>query len=66
LRVSVALPQSAQPVRTRVVLLDATGSRTLYDQETRGGFTLSFDLTVSGAGTLETFVGDSLVNSTPL
>jgi len=66
LRVSVALPQSPQPVRTRVVLLDATGSRTLYDQVTRGGFTLSFDLTVTGAGTLQTFVGDSLVNSTPL
>jgi beta-lactam-binding protein with PASTA domain len=66
LRVSVALPQSPQPVRIRVVLLDAAGSRTLYDQETRGGFTLSFDLTVTGAGTLQTFVGDSLVNSTPL
>ena len=66
LRVSVALPQSPQAVRTRVVLLDATGSRTLYDQSTRGGFTLSFDLTVTGAGTLQTFVGDALVNSTPL
>jgi beta-lactam-binding protein with PASTA domain len=66
LRVSVALPQSPQPVRVRVVLLDATGSRTLYDQQTRGGFTLSFDLSVTGAGTLQTFVGDSLVNSTPL
>jgi serine/threonine-protein kinase len=66
LRVSVALPQSPQPARVRVVLLDATGSRTLYDQQTRGGFTLSFDLTVTGAGTLQTFVGDALVNSTPL
>jgi beta-lactam-binding protein with PASTA domain len=66
LRVSVALPQSASPVRIRVVLLDASGSRTLYDQQTRGGFTLSFDLTVTGAGTLQTYVGESLVNSTPL
>ena len=66
LRVSVALPQSPQPTRIRVVLIDATGSRTLYDQQTRGGFTLSFDLTVTGAGTLQTFVGESLVNSTQL
>jgi beta-lactam-binding protein with PASTA domain len=66
LRVSVALPQSPTPVRIRVVLLDAAGTRTLYDQQTLGGFTLSFDLSVTGAGTLQTFVGDSLVNSTPL
>jgi serine/threonine-protein kinase len=66
LRVSVALPQSPTPVRIRVVLLDAAGTRTLYDQQTVGGFTLSFDLSVTGAGTLQTFVGDSLVNSTPL
>ena len=66
LRVSVALPESPAPARIRVVLLDASGSRTLYDQQTRGGFTLSFDLTVTGAGTLQTFVGESLVNSTSL
>jgi eukaryotic-like serine/threonine-protein kinase len=66
MRVSVALPQSPTPVRIRVVLLDASGEKTLYDQQTRGGFTLSFDLTVTGAGTLETYVGDTLVNSTPL
>ena len=66
MRVSVALPQSQDIVRIRVVLLDANGSHTLYDQQTRGGITLSFDLSVAGAGTLQTFVGDSLVNSTPL
>ncbi len=66
LRVSVALPQSPDVTRIRVVLLDAAGSHTLYDQQTRGGFTLSFDLTVVGAGTLQTFVGDTLVNSTAL
>jgi serine/threonine-protein kinase len=66
LRVSVALPASASPVRIRVVLLDATGTRSLYDQQTKGGFTLSFDITVTGAGTLQTYVGDTLVNSTPL
>lgn len=66
MRVSVALPQSQDIVRIRVILLDANGSHTLYDQQTRGGITLSFDLSVAGAGTLQTFVGDSLVNSTPL
>jgi serine/threonine-protein kinase len=66
LRVSVALPESPTAVRIRVVLLDATGSRSLYDQQTRGGFTLTFDITVQGAGTLQTYVGDALVNSTPL
>ena len=66
LRVSVALPQADAPTRIRVLLLDATGSRTLYDQQTKGGFTLTFDLTVTGAGTLQTYVGDTLVNSTSL
>lgn len=66
LRVSVALPESPQPVRTRVVIVDATGSRTLFDQNTRGGTTISFDITVTGAATLQTYVGDQLVNSTPL
>jgi eukaryotic-like serine/threonine-protein kinase len=66
MRVSVALPSSPSPIRIRVILLDATGQRTLYDQQTRGGFTLTFDLKVTGAGTLQTYVGDQLVNSTPL
>lgn len=66
LRLSVALPQSATPVRIRVVLLDTTGSHTLYDQQSKGGFTLSFDVTVNGAGTLQTYFDNSLVNSTPL
>jgi len=66
LRVSVALPQSPQPVRIRVVVDDATGSRTLFDQNTRGGTTISFDITVTGAATLATYIGDQLVNSTPL
>jgi len=66
LRVSVALPESSAPVRTRVVIVDATGSRTLFDQNTRGGTTISFDITVTGAATLQTYVGDQLVNSTPL
>jgi len=66
LRVSVALPESAAPVRTRVVIVDATGSRTLFDQNTRGGTSISFDITVTGAATLQTYVGDQLVNSTPL
>ncbi|HET9343513.1 MAG TPA: PASTA domain-containing protein [Candidatus Eremiobacteraceae bacterium] len=66
LRVSVALPESPTPVRTRVVIVDATGSRTLFDQNTRGGTTISFDITVTGTATLQTYVGDQLVNSTPL
>jgi eukaryotic-like serine/threonine-protein kinase len=66
MRISVALPQSdvAQPVR--VVLQDATGSRTIFNQITSGGVTLSFDVTVVGQGTIETYVNDKLVSSTPL
>lgn len=66
MRVSVALPSSATPAHIRVVLLDSTGSRTLYDQRTTGGFTLSFDVTVTGAATIDTYVDDALVNSTAL
>jgi beta-lactam-binding protein with PASTA domain len=66
MRVSVALPGSPTPAHIRVVLLDATGSRTLYDQRTTGGFTLSFDITVTGAATIDTYVDDALVNSTAL
>ncbi len=66
MRVSVALPGSSSPAHIRVVLLDATGSRTLYDQRTTGGFTLSFDVTVTGAATIDTYVDDALVNSTAL
>lgn len=66
MRISVALPQSdfAQPVR--VVLEDATGSKTIFDQTTNGGVTLSFDVTVVGQGTIETYVNNKLVSSTPL
>jgi beta-lactam-binding protein with PASTA domain len=66
MRVSVALPSAPNPAHIRVVLLDATGSRTLYDQRTTGGFTLSFDVTVTGAATIDTYVDDALVNSTAL
>lgn len=66
MRVSVALPGSPTPAHIRVVLLDATGARTLYDQHTTGGFTLSFDVTVTGSATIDTYVDDALVNSTAL
>jgi serine/threonine-protein kinase len=66
MRVSVALPGSTTPAHIRVVLLDATGARTLYDQRTTGGFTLSFDVTVTGAATIDTYVDNALVNSTAL
>ena len=66
LRVSVALPQTSSPARIRVIVVDATGSRVLFDQQSSGGTTISFDITVTGSATLETYVGDELVNSTPL
>lgn len=66
MRISVALPQSATAQPVRVVLEDATGSKTIFDQTTTGGVTLSFDVTVVGQGTIETYVNDKLVNSTPL
>jgi beta-lactam-binding protein with PASTA domain len=66
MRISVALPQSAVAQPIRVVLEDATGSRTIFDQTTTGGLTLSFDVTVVGQGTIETYVNDKLVSSTPL
>lgn len=66
LRVSVSLPFSATPKRVRVVLQDASGAKTLYDQKTSGGFALSFDVNVVGSGTIETYVGDTLANTTPL
>ncbi|HXM18011.1 MAG TPA: PASTA domain-containing protein [Candidatus Tumulicola sp.] len=66
LRIAVQLPGSAKSKRVKVVLQDASGSRDLYDQMTTGGFTLSFDVTVTGAGTVETYVNGELVNSTPI
>lgn len=66
MRVSVALPASATPQPVRVVLQDATGSRTLYNHTTAGGITLSFDVTVSGAATIETYASDRLISTTPL
>ncbi len=55
---------AAKPVR--VVLEDATGSKTLFDQITAGGITLSFDLHVVGQATIETYVDGKLVSTTPL
>jgi len=66
MRVSVALPKSDTPKPVRVVLEDASGSRTLFDQVTTGGVTLTFDLTVNGEGTIQTYVDGQLVTSTPL
>jgi beta-lactam-binding protein with PASTA domain len=66
MRISVALPQSAQAEPVRVVLEDASGSRTIFDQNTRGGVTISFQVTVVGQGTVETYVRGKLVSSTPL
>ena len=66
MRVSVALPKSDVAKPVRVVLQDATGSKTLFEQTTTGGITLTFDLTVVGEGTIETYVDGKLVTSTPL
>jgi beta-lactam-binding protein with PASTA domain len=66
LRIAVQLPASKTPKRERVALVDATGSRDLYDQMTAGGFTLSFDVTVTGAGTVQTYVDGALTTSTSL
>lgn len=66
LRVSVVLPKSDTPKPVRVVLQDAAGSQTIFDQVTTGGIVLTFDLTVKGSGTIETYVDGKLVTSTPL
>jgi hypothetical protein len=66
LRIAVQLPASKTPKRVRVVLVDVTGSRDLYDQTTAGGFTLSFDVTVTGTGTVQTYVDGTLTTSTSL
>jgi hypothetical protein len=62
----VALPQSDSAKQVRVVLEDATGSKTLFDQRTTGGITLSFDLQVVGQATIETYVDRKLISTTPL
>jgi beta-lactam-binding protein with PASTA domain len=66
LRIAVQLPASKPAKRVRVALVDATGSRDLYDQVTAGGFTLSFDVTVTGAGTVQTYVDGALTTSTSI
>jgi beta-lactam-binding protein with PASTA domain len=66
IRVQVALPSLPTPKRVRVVLLDASGSRDLYDQTTKGGFTLQLDITLTGAGTVQTYVEGVLTNTNQL
>ena len=66
LRVSVKLPSEPQPAQFRIVVQDGTGARTVYNQQTTGGFTLWFDLSVTGGATLETYVDDQLVSATPI
>jgi hypothetical protein len=66
LRIAVQLPSSKTPKRVRVALVDTTGTRDLYDQMTEGGFTLSFDVTVTGAGTVQTYVDGALTTSTSI
>ena len=66
IRVQVALPSLPSPKRVRVVLVDASGSRDLYDQTTKGGFTLQLDITLTGAGTVQTYVEGVLTNTNQL
>ena len=60
MRIQVALPALTTAKRVRVALVDATGSHDLYDQTTKGGFTLQFDVTVTGAGTVQTYIDGAL------
>jgi len=66
MRVSVKLPSFPAAKRIRVALVDAGGSRDLYDETTTGGMTLSFDVTVTGSGSIQTYVENALVTSTQL
>ena len=66
LRIAVQLPSSKAQRRVRVTLVDATGSRDLWDQMTTGGFTLSFDVTITGPGVVQTYSEGALTTSTPL
>ena len=66
LRISVKLPAEPGPTDIRIVVQDGTGARTIWDQTTTGGFTLWFDLSVTGAATLETYANDQLVSANPI
>ena len=66
LRIAVQLPSSKTQKRVRVALLDATGSHDLWDQMTTGGFTLSFDVTITGPGVVQTYIDGTLTTTTPL
>ena len=66
MRIGVKLPSFPSPRHVRVALVDAAGSRDLYDDTTAGGFTLSFDVTVTGSGMVQTYVDGTLITSTPL
>jgi beta-lactam-binding protein with PASTA domain len=63
MRIQVALPALTTAKRVRVALVDAGGSHDLYDQTTKGGFTLQFDVTVTGAGTVQTYI-DGVLSTT--
>lgn len=66
LRVSVNVPSENPPAQVRIVVQDATGARTIWNQATGGGQTLWFDLGVTGSATLETYVNDQLVSAVPI
>jgi hypothetical protein len=66
MRIAVKLPSFPSARHIRVALVDAAGSRDLYDDTTAGGFTLSFDVTVTGSGMVQTYVDGTLITSTPI
>ena len=66
MRVVVTLPSFSGARRVRVVLLDAMGERTLYENSTKGGISLSFNVVIYGAATVETYADDALISANPL
>lgn len=66
MRIQVALPQLATAKRVRIALVDATGSHDVYDQSTKGGFTLQLDITVTGNGSVQTYIDGVLTTTTNL
>ncbi|MDE2573413.1 MAG: PASTA domain-containing protein [bacterium] len=59
---TVTVPQRDDEVQVRVVAHDATGARTMFDSYARAGQKLDFTVTLVGGGTLDTYLGNDLVD----
>ena len=66
MRIQVALPALPSAKDVRVALVDATGSHDIYNQSTKGGFTLQFDVTVTGDASVETYIDGTLTTTNKL